>query len=72
MEDRRVIRIPTPSPPLDTKEGLDLTDSETAEALAGSSEAQFQPVNNPSVPAVIVVVDEAMQTFSFQPQVSPI
>jgi hypothetical protein len=57
VEDRRVMRIPTPSTPLNIQEGLDLTDSETAEDLAGSLEAQFPPVNDPSVLAVIEVVD---------------
>jgi len=56
---RRVMRIPTPSPPLVTPEGLALSDSEKAEALADSLEAQFQPLNDPSVPAIIVVVNEA-------------
>jgi hypothetical protein len=46
---RRVMRIPTPSPPLVTPGGLALFDSEKAEALADSLEAQFKPVNNPSV-----------------------
>ena len=30
-------------------------------------EAQFQPVNDPSVPAVIETVDEAMRAYSFAP-----
>ena len=54
-----MMRIPTPSPPLVTPEGLALSDSEKAEALADSLEAQFQPLNDPSVPAIIVVVNEA-------------
>jgi hypothetical protein len=37
--------------------GLALSDSEKFEALADSLEAQFQPVNDPSVPAVIKVVN---------------
>jgi hypothetical protein len=37
--------------------------SEKAETLAGSLEALFQPVNDPSVPAVIEVVNEAMRTY---------
>jgi len=35
------MRIPTPSPPLVTPLGLALLDSEKAEALADSLEAQF-------------------------------
>ena len=59
------MRIPTPSPPLVTPEGLALSDSEKAEALTDSSEAQFQTVNDPSVLAVIEVVNEAMRAYSF-------
>jgi hypothetical protein len=36
-----------------------LSDSEKAEALADSLEAQFQPVADPSDPAVIETVDVA-------------
>jgi hypothetical protein len=39
-----------------TPGGLALSKSEKAEALADSFEAQFQPVNDPSVPTVIEVV----------------
>jgi hypothetical protein len=38
---------------------------EIAEALADSLEVQFKPVNYPSVPAVIEVVNEAMRAYSF-------
>jgi len=55
------MKIPTPSPPVVTPGGLALSDSEIAEALANSLEAQFQSVNDPSVPAVIEVVNEAMR-----------
>jgi hypothetical protein len=41
--------------------GLALSDSEKAKAIADSLEAQFQPVNDLSVPAVIEVVNEAMR-----------
>ena len=58
---KRVTRVPTPSPPLVTPGGFALSDSEKAEALADSLEAQFQPVNDPSDPAVIEIVDEALQ-----------
>jgi hypothetical protein len=68
---RRVMRIRTPSPPLVTPVGLALSDSEKAKALADSLEAQFQPVNDPSVPAVIEVVNEAMRAYSFAPASEP-
>jgi hypothetical protein len=58
---RRVMRIPTPSPPLVTPGGLLLSDSEKAEALADRLEAQFRAVNDPSVLAVIEMVKEAMR-----------
>jgi hypothetical protein len=61
---KRVMRIPTTSPPLVTPGRLAVSDSEKAEALADSLEAQFQPVNDPSVPAVIEVVNEAMRAHS--------
>jgi hypothetical protein len=62
---RRVMRVPTPSPPLFVPGGLVLSDSEKAEALADSLEAQFQPVNNPSSSAVIGVVNEAMRAYEY-------
>jgi hypothetical protein len=43
---------------------LALSDSKK---VAESLEAQFQPVNDPSVPAVIEVVNEAMRAYSFVP-----
>ena len=45
--------------------GIALSGSEKAEALADSLEAQFQPENEPSVSAVIVVVDEVMRAYLF-------
>jgi hypothetical protein len=54
---KRVMRVPTPSSPLLVLGGLALSDSEKAEALADSLEAQFQPVNDPSDPAVIEMVN---------------
>ena len=52
---KRVMSVPTPSP-LGHPVGIALSDSEKAEALADSLEAQFQPVTFPSVPAVIDTV----------------
>jgi len=40
--------------------GLALSDSKKAEALTDSLKVQFQLVNDPLVPAVIEVVNEAM------------
>ena len=64
---RGVMRIPTSSRLLVTPGGLALSDFEKAETLADRSEALFQPVNDPSVPAVIEVVNEAMRTYSLAP-----
>jgi hypothetical protein len=57
MMTKRVMRVPTPSPPLQGPGGLALSDSERAEALADSLEAQFQPVDDPSDPAFTESVD---------------
>jgi hypothetical protein len=54
-------------PPLDTSGGTALSDPEKAEALADSLESQFQPVNDPSDPAVIDKVTEALQACSYAP-----
>jgi hypothetical protein len=63
-----VIRVTTLSFPLG---GIPLLDSEKAEALAESIEAQFQPVNEPSDPAVIETVDEALRAQSCAPASKP-
>jgi hypothetical protein len=68
---KRVMRVPTPSPPLVTQGGLALSDSEKAGALADSPEAQFQPVNDPSDPADIEMVGEALQAYSYAPASEP-
>jgi hypothetical protein len=68
---RRVMGVPTPSPPLLVPGGLALCDSERAEALADSLEAQFQPINDPSSPAVIEVVYEAMHAYEYAPASEP-
>jgi hypothetical protein len=64
---KRVMRVPTPLPPLLVPGGLALSDSEKAEALADSLEAQFQPVNDPSSPAVTEAVDEVMRAYKYAP-----
>jgi len=60
------MRVPTlsPPPPPVTPGGIALSDSEKAEALADNLETQFQPVTDPSVPAVIEMVDVAMRSAS--------
>ena len=68
---RRVKRIPTPSRPLVTPWGLTLPDSEKADVLADNLEAQFQPVNDPSVPAVIEDINEAIGALCFAPAYKP-
>jgi hypothetical protein len=65
------MRIPNPSPHLVAPGGLALSDSEKTEALADSLEAQFQPVNDPSVPAFIEEINEAMRAYSFAPASEP-
>jgi hypothetical protein len=65
------MRIPTPSPPLVTPGRTAHSDSEKAEALADSLESQFQPVNDPSDPAVTEKVTEALQAYSYAPASEP-
>ena len=68
---KRVMRVPTPSPPLVTPGGIALSDSEKAEALADSLEAQFHPVTVPSFPAVIEMVDVALESYLQTPASEP-
>jgi hypothetical protein len=68
---RREMRVPTPSPPLLVPGGMALSDSEKAESLADSLESQFQPVNDPSSPAVVEVVNEAMRAYEYAPASQP-
>ena len=49
--------------PLVTPWGIALADSEKAEALTENLETQFQPVTDPSVPAVIEIVDVALRSY---------
>jgi hypothetical protein len=65
---KRVMRVTTPTPPLVTPWGLTLSDTEKAEALAGSVEAEFQPVTDPSDPAVIETVDVVCERTPISPQ----
>jgi hypothetical protein len=69
---KRVMRVPTASsPPPASGGGLSLSDSEKAEALADSLEAQFQPVNDPSDPAFIEIADVALRTYGYAPASEP-
>jgi hypothetical protein len=64
---KRVMRVTTQTPHLVIPGGLALSDSEKAEALADSLEAQFQPVADPSDPAVIETVNVALRAYSYEP-----
>jgi hypothetical protein len=68
---KSVMRVTTPIPPLVTPGGIALSDSEKAEALADSLEALFQPVADPSDPAVIETVDVAFRAYSYEPASEP-
>jgi len=65
-----VMRIPTPSPPCSPR-GKSLSHSEKAEALAENLETQFQPVTDPSVPAVLEMVDKALKSYFMTPANGP-
>jgi hypothetical protein len=64
---KRVMRVSTPSSPLVTPGGISLSGSEKAEALSDSLETQFQPVTDPSAPAVIEMVDVALRSYLLTP-----
>jgi hypothetical protein len=68
---KRMMRVPTPLPPFQVPGVLDLSDCEKAEAVADSRLAQFQPVNDPSDPAVIEMVNEAMCVYEYAPASEP-
>ena len=62
----------TPFPiPTVTQGGIALSESEKTETLAENLEAQFQPVTDPSVPAVIETVDLALRSYFFSPASVP-
>ena len=50
----------------------DLSDSEKAEALADNLETQFQPMTDPSAPAVIEMVDVALRSYLLSPASEPV
>jgi len=64
---KRVMRVPTPTPPLVTPGGIAHTDTEKAETLAENLETQFQPVTYPSAPAVIEMVDLGLRSYFMAP-----
>jgi hypothetical protein len=68
---KRVIRIPTPPPPWQGPGGVGLSDSEKAEALADSLEAQFQPVDDPSDTAFTELFDVEMRAYEYAPASEP-
>jgi hypothetical protein len=51
--------------------GVSLSQTEKAEALSDSLETQFQPVTDPSVPAVIETVDVALRSHFVTPASEP-
>jgi hypothetical protein len=65
---RRVMRVPTSSPPFVTPGGTAVSDSEKAETLPDSLESQFQPVNDPWDAAVIEKITEALQAYVNAPR----
>jgi len=67
---KRVMRLPAPSP-LVTPGGIALSDSEKAEVLAESVETQFQPATDPSVSAVVKIVDVSLRSYFLTPAREP-
>ena len=57
--------------PLVTPGGFALLDFEKAEVLADNLETQFQPATDPSVPAVIEMVDVALESYFLSPASEP-
>jgi hypothetical protein len=51
--------------------GVAPSDSEKAEALTGRLEAQFQPVDDPSVPAITELVDVELRAYEYAPASEP-
>jgi len=62
--NRAVMRVPTPPPPLITQGGITLSYSEKAESLADSLEAQCQLITVPSFLAFIGMFDVALRPTS--------
>jgi hypothetical protein len=67
---RLVMRVPTPVPPW-SPGGISLSDSQKAEALADNLETHFQPVTDPSVPAVIEKLNMVLVSYFIAPAIEP-
>ena len=65
------MRVTTPTPPLVTPGEICLSDFKKAEALSDRLEAQFQPITDPSDPAVIETVGVALRAYSYEPSSEP-
>ena len=57
--------------PLVTTGGIALSDSEKAEVLADNLHTQLQPVTDPSVPAVLEMVDVTLRSYFLSPASEP-
>lgn len=69
---KQLMRVQDPTPPLRTAAGLALSDSDKAEALADSLEAQFQPVPiDPTRPPEVALIDETVLAYLFTPACTP-
>jgi len=68
---KRVIEFLLHPPPLIIPGGIAFSDSEKAEAPADNLEAQFQPVTDPSVSAVIETVEVALRSYFIRPASEP-
>jgi hypothetical protein len=70
---KRVLRVPTPSPPFQVPGGPALSDSEKAEAgcRPDSRGAQLQPVYDPPDPAGTEMVNEGMSAHEYAPASEP-
>ena len=66
-----MMKVLTLYPPLVTPAGIALSDSKKAETFDDSLEAQFQPVTVHSVPAVVEMVDVALESYFQTPASEP-
>jgi len=65
-----VMRVPTPSPPWSPRGNRSIRLGES-EGIADILETQFQPVADPSVPAVIEMFDVALRSYFQTPASEP-
>jgi hypothetical protein len=68
---KRVMQVTIPLPPLQIPDGLALSYSKKAEALADSLEAQFQPVDYQSDPTFTETVEMEMRAYKYTPASEP-